>query len=233
MSVFCCQRTMPVLAMVVFLLVHRPALARSGGIDEAAYSAAVGSCDASAVEVCFGVELWIALRDGVPVQTPEWVGAQVERANHFFAEIGVGLELTAIHPLEEGEVVIETRDDRDLLGHDRWTSGVIHVFIVGQLDNVDEDGVINGVHWRDRADTSHRWIIVSATAWHMTFVHELGHYFGLPHSEYHISMMNKTTRAIAPGDLTFHEDEFARMRRMVERRLESGRLRNRSRSRRD
>ena len=216
-----------VLVVISLLWCVRTVSANATGIDEAAYSEAIGSCDASAIEVCFGLELWISLRDGVPVQTTEWVGAQVGRANHFFAEIGVGFELAAIHPLEEGEVVIETRDDRDRLGHDRWTRGVIHVFVVGQLDNVDEEGVINGVHWRDRADTSHRWIIVAATAWHMTFVHELGHYFGLPHSDYHVSMMNKTSRAIAPGELTFHPDEFARMRRMVERRLEQGRLQNR------
>ena len=197
-------------------------------VDEAAYADAIGTCDRTALEVCFGLEVWMSLRDGVPVQTPEWVGAQVGRANHFFAEIGVGFELNAIHALEEGEVDIATRSDRDALGHDRWTNGVIHVFFVGRLDNVDEEGVINGVHWRDRADRSHRWVIVSATAWHMTFVHELGHYFGLPHSDYHISMMNKSPRAIAREELTFHPDEYARMERMVERRLERGRLTNRN-----
>lgn len=218
------------LALLLVLFVAQPVLLATEGstsLEEAPYIAAAGPCAATSVEVCFGLEVWIALRDGEPVQTPEWVGAQVERTNALFAAIGVGFEVAAVHSLEDGDVVIETRDDRDRLGHDRWTRGTIHVFVVGQLDNVDEEGTINGVHWRDRADTSHRWIIVAATAWDRTLVHELGHYFGLPHSDYHISLMNKSRRAIAPGDLTFHENEYARMRRMVDRRLENGRLRNR------
>jgi len=188
---------------------------------------AVPGC-AESVEVCFGVALWIATQDDAPVQTPAWLAGQLEQANRHFAGIDVGFELAELRATDSATAVVESRDDRDALGHDRWTREVIHVFVVAQLDNVDEEGQIYGVHWRDREDTGHRWVIVSAAARGLTLAHELGHYFGLPHSDYHVSIMNKSVRLIAPGDLTFHEDEYARMRRMVDRRLASGRLVNRN-----
>lgn len=191
------------------------------------YSEAAPGC-ASEVEVCFGIVLWMATQDDTPVQTPTWLAAQMERANHHFAGIDVGFELAEIRAVGDESAVIDSREARDMLGRERWTRDVIHVFIVRQLDNVDEEGQIYGVHWRDREDTGHRWVIVSAAARSLTLVHELGHYFGLPHSEYHVSLMNKSVRAILPADLTFHEDEYSRMRRMVDRRLANGRLVNRN-----
>jgi len=52
--------------------------------------------------------------------------------------------------------------------------------------------------------------------------HELGHFFGLPHSEFDISLMNKTVR-LTPlvSELTFAEPEVVHMRKHRDRMLAS------------
>ncbi len=169
----------------------------------------------------------MASEDGEPVQSVEWLGAQLERVNRELAPIDVAFELVEVRPLGDEAAHVVSRADRDRLGHERWTDGVVHVFVVASLANVDEPGVIRGVHWRDRADTAHRWLILSSIAPTMTLVHELGHFFGLPHSSYDVSLMNKTPRALAPAERRFHPDELDRLNRNLERRLRRGHLRNR------
>ena len=39
-----------------------------------------------------------------------------------------------------------------------------------------------GVHWRPRNDIGKHWVIVSASAMPSTLAHELGHFFGNPHT---------------------------------------------------
>jgi hypothetical protein len=106
---------------------------------------------------------------------------------------------------------------------------VVHVFVVGRLADVDIAGnEIRGVHWRERADRTHRWVILSKIAGSLVLPHELGHFFGLPHSTHDISLMNKTVR-LTPlvSELTFAEPEVLRMRKHRDRMLGSKMLVNR------
>ena len=76
-----------------------------------------------------------------------------------------------------------------------------------------------GVTWRLPKD-SRKFVIVSAQALERTLAHELGHFFGLPHSTYAISIMNKADRAEPPVEQrTFADEEIAAMRPNLERLL--------------
>jgi hypothetical protein len=163
---------------------------------------------------CFGIALHVVHIEGEPVQTPAWFALHVAAANRLFDPIGVGFEVVSVAeaPAEKADMI--TRKDRDLLGRREHSRGVIHVYIVRKLGDVDIPGeVIRGVHWRDRADTSRRWVILSSIASPLVLPHELGHFFGLPHSTYDVSIMNKTPRALpAWEDRLFAEPELTKMR---------------------
>ena len=174
---------------------------------------------------CFGVALHVVVRDGQPVRSPAWVAEQVSQANRHFAPIGVGFEVIRATALPSTADHIESRSDRDGLGRERFQRGPVNLFVVGQLDNVDDPGVIRGVHWRLRSDARKRWIIMSQTASSYVFAHELGHFFGLPHSRYPISIMNKQPRADPPWtQRTFATPELKRMRKRLRTMLRTGLL---------
>lgn len=199
-----------------------PPTAPATAVDTlAAYISDTPRCDPARAH-CFGIHLHLVRTADGPIQTALWVREQVEQAQKHFALIDTGLEVTAVDALPASELEIDDRPERDALGHDRFTRGVVHVFVVGRLANVDEPGEIRGVHWRERADRTHRWIILSKIAGSLVLSHELGHFFGLPHSTYDISLMNKSVR-LTPlvTDLTFAEPEVTRMRKHRDRMLAS------------
>lgn len=172
---------------------------------------------------CFGVHLHMVVTPEGAAQDVAWVRAQIEQADRHFALIDTSFEIVAADAVPAGELEIDDRDERDALGHDRFTRGVVHVFVVGRLADVDIAGnEIRGVHWRERADRTHRWVILSRIAGSLVLAHELGHFFGLPHSDYDISLMNKTVR-LTPmvSELTFAEPEVLRMRKHRDRMLAS------------
>lgn len=184
---------------------------------------------AEAVTHCFGIHLHIVETEAGLVQDLAWVTAQIEQAQRHFALIDTSFEIVAADTLPAAELEIDDRDERDALGHARFTRGVVHVFVVGRLADVDIAGnQIRGVHWRERADRTHRWVILSKIAGSLVLPHELGHFFGLPHSTHDISLMNKTVR-LTPlvSELTFAEPEVLRMRKHRDRMLGSRMLINR------
>ncbi len=198
------------------------------GLD--AFVTATGRCP-DRVEHCIGLALHVVAVDGEPVRDPGWVGAQVAEANRLFAPIGVGFEVASVEtePAERADMV--TREDRDLLGRAGHSLGVIHVYVVRSLADVDIPGAfIKGVHWRDRANTRRRWIILSASASSLVLSHELGHFFGLPHSKHPESLMNKSPHMNPPWwERSFVESEQRRMAQHRDRMLADGTLRSRSR----
>ena len=194
----------------------------------AAFVTSTPRCAESAAH-CFGIHLHVALTDTGPVQDLAWVTAQIEQAQRHFALIDTSFEIVAADTVPASELEIDDRDERDALGHARFTRGVVHVFVVGRLADVDISGnEIRGVHWRERGDRSHRWVILSKIAGSLVLPHELGHFFGLPHSTYDISLMNKSVR-LTPliSELTFAEPEVLRMRKHRDRMLGSKMLVNR------
>jgi limonene-1,2-epoxide hydrolase len=189
--------------------------------DLTAYIDATPRCDLAAATRCFGVRLFIAQEAGVPVQTPDWVAAQVREANARLALISVHVEVTEVALLTDAEASMTTRSDRDALGRARHRAGTIQVYVVRRLADVDILGnEIYGVHWRDRADNSRRWIILSSIAWPLTFAHELGHYFDLQHHRRHPKSIMHEDRATWPAsDLTYAPKELPTMRKALARML--------------
>ncbi len=162
----------------------------------------------------FGLEVHLAPGPDGPVVTPEWVAAQVAMANHQFAALDVGFRVVGTHDLPASAAHLRTRADRSALAP-LVTGRVIHVFVTGQLDNVDDDAPVYGVTWR--AGTR-KFVILAANARDIVLAHELGHVFGLPHSTHAISIMNKTKRAEPPvADRRFADEELAAMRKTVRR----------------
>ena len=135
------------------------------------------------------------------------------------AEFAIGLTDTVmlgwygVEPLAAAHRDIVSRLDRDKLGRPHFSRGVVHVFVVGSLADVDGPGEIRGVHWRDRANTARRWVILSSIAGSLTLTHELGHFFSLPHSRYAGSLMNKQPGGPPFAERRFHAKEAAKMRR--------------------
>lgn len=82
---------------------------------------------------------------------------------------------------------IDDRNARDRLAAlvERTRAGEpsqIHVFVTDRLADVDAPGERGGVHWRFRRRRSTHYILLSSHTWPTTLAHELGHYFGNPHS---------------------------------------------------
>jgi hypothetical protein len=201
-------------AVVVSIL----ALGGSARADElAAIQKAAPTCDVTR-DSCFAIQLHIASSDAGLVAGADWLKAQLVGANRHFAALGVGFTLAGVDTMPDSAMHIETRADRNALAVGRLRGRIIHVFIVGQLDDVDVEGSIAyGVTWRLPND-KRKFIIVSAQALERTLAHELGHFFGLPHSTYAVSIMNKTERKEPPVEQrTFADDEIAAMRPVLER----------------
>lgn len=180
-----------------------------------------------AAERCFEIALHVVEEDGEDVQTPQWVAEEVREANRLFAPIGVGFRVGSAKVVDARFADVKTRLDRDLLGRDEHSLGVVHVFVVRRLADVDVEGeVIRGVHWRDRAETSRRWIILSSIAAPVVLAHELGHFFGLPHTKHPRSLMNKSPHLDPPWHLRdFPKEEQAIMARRRDEMLADGTLR--------
>jgi hypothetical protein len=159
---------------------------------------------------CIGLAVHVAVTDDSPVATPAWFASQLAAALRHFAPLDLGFRVVSIDALPASAAEIENRKERNALVA-RVRGRVIHVFLTGRLDDVDRAGqVAYGVTWHARGL---RYVIVSTEAWERTLAHELGHVFGLQHSTYPISIMNKSARSEPPmADRTFAEQELAKMR---------------------
>ncbi len=174
---------------------------------------------------CASIHLHIVVTEEGPIQTPEWVRDQIVQVHRHFAPIDVQMQIDAVSALPADQESIDNRSQRDALGNSRFHRGVAHVFVVGRLVNVDEPGEIYGVHWRLRSDRKKRWVILSKISSDRVLTHELGHFFGLPHSSEPISLMNKTPRIEPPyEERTFSHKEHKRMRRHRDRMFADGML---------
>jgi hypothetical protein len=132
----------------------------------------------------------IATEDDQPVRDQAWIREQVDVMESLFGPLGV-------HPADVGHRTLgprfnhlETRADRDDLIHE-MLPGVVNVFIVGTLRDVDEPALLRrGVHWRNRGTPSSRYVILAAEAPPAVLAHEMGHYFGNGHSTTRDNLMS-------------------------------------------
>jgi hypothetical protein len=155
-----------------------------------------------------------------PIAHADWLAIQLATANRHFVALGVGFQVVGIDALPASCARVASRGERDAVANGRLTGHVIHVFITGRLDDVDQPGgIIRGVTWHVRG-SDRKYVILSTVAPDRVLAHELGHVFGLPHSTYAISIMNKTQRAEPPPEQrTFADDEIAAMRPVLKRLL--------------
>ena len=163
---------------------------------------------------CVGLHL-----HAVPeVATPEWIAAQVAVANAQFAALDVGFTITATEALPAEVTHVVTRADRDAISKDRLALHVINVYLVSEVDDVDDPAsFVRGVLWHHKAD---KYIILSAVAPDRVLAHELGHYFGLPHSTYAVSIMNKSKREKPPmEERRFADEELGVMKAQLKQTL--------------
>ncbi len=167
-------------------------------------------CDAKRTH-CFGIALHIAVGDAGAIATPEWVTAQLTGANRHFEPLDTELEIVSVDALPATALRVEDRKERTSFAS-LAKGRVIHVFVTGRLDDVDIPGnEIYGVAWPSNSNV--KLIILSTQALERTLAHELGHVFGLPHSTYPISIMNKTERKDPPPERrTFDPKEVAAMK---------------------
>ena len=163
---------------------------------------------------CFGIFAHVVFEGDEPVESPAWLADRVSEANRLFAVIDVGFRVAKAERIDAQWSHVATRLQRDEIGADKFKPGVVHLFVIGQLDDVDvADSQIRGVHWRLRRDTTKRWILMSKISGPMVLAHELGHFFSLPHSTYGVSIMNKRPRDEPPWEKRrFAKPEVEKMR---------------------
>ena len=166
-------------------------------------------CDAARAS-CFGLAFHIAVGEDGPIATADWITAQLAGANRHFAPLDVAFQITGVTALPAAAVRVKDRKERDALGA-TIAGTVVDVFVTGQLDDVDLDGAFaRGVTWRGKG--GRKFVIISTQAPERVLAHELGHVFGLPHSRYPISIMNKTPRDEPPVEQRrFADEEIAAM----------------------
>lgn len=117
-----------------------------------------------------------------PVVGRRWLDAQLAWANRILAPAGVAFVVTERLPLDESHAALETRADRHALGA-LIDPTRVDVFVVRSLRDVDDPTQMRrGVHWRPARMPGAHFVVVSQIAREFVLAHELGHYFGLPHS---------------------------------------------------
>ncbi len=146
---------------------------------------------------------------GRPVQDAAWVDAQIAEAVRLFDPLGLPFYKASSRALPASFARMETRADRDALAA-ALEPKRINVMVVASLRDVDDPQRFRmGVHWRHRRTPAKHYIIVSATARPTVLAHELGHYFGLAHSDVTDNVMSYS-RTGAP--VFFDPKQAARMR---------------------
>ncbi len=179
-------------------------------------------CDAKRTN-CFGLALHVAVGDAGPIASAEWITAQLTGANKHFESLATEFRIVSIDALPASALRVEDRKERDSFAP-LAKGRVIHVFVTGRLDDIDIPGnEIYGVAWRSK--TNVKLVILSTQAWERTLAHELGHVFGLPHSTYPISIMNKSDRKDPPPEQrTFDPREIVAMKPRIAYFVKSGAL---------
>jgi len=155
-------------------------LALVGLLAQAAPAPAPSAAQPTATTFSLRVSI-VADSDGKPIAKEDWLVAQVASARQLFAPFGVDFARTEGAPLGAQTAHVETRADRDAFAA-HTAPHAIDVFVVESLRDVDTpERMRRGVHWR--APSGAHYIVIVSSAPPTVLAHELGHYFGNPHSQ--------------------------------------------------
>ena len=133
-----------------------------------------------------------------PVQDDAWIAAQLAEVERLFTPCGLSFVTVESRAIPPAQAHAETRRDRDAFAA-ALHPGVVNVFVVASLRDVDDPSRMRmGVCWSPRGDGA-RYVIVSSIARPSVLAHELGHYFGNPHSKVPNNVMSyDRTAGVAP-----------------------------------
>jgi NADPH-dependent ferric siderophore reductase len=157
-----------------------------------------------------------------------WIAAQLENANALFAPAGLSFSIAETVPSTPARPLasIDDRAARDALADDvamspRGEPAQVNVFLTDRLIDVDDPPSERmGVHWRRRRHRAVHYVIVSRRAWPTTLAHELGHYFGNPHSRTPNNIMSYERDGATPP--FFDAAQLARIRSHARRYVRAG-----------
>jgi hypothetical protein len=168
----------------------------------------------------FSLRVSIAVDDaGKPVADAAWLAAEIDTAEGLFEPFGVRFARVDGAPLDARLAHMETRADRNALAS-HVMSHDIDVFVVASLRDVDDPAQMRrGVHWHAPSGT--HYLILVASAPTTVLAHELGHYFGNPHSQVRDNVMSYE-RSGAP--VFFDADQGKRIAARARAYLKSGEL---------
>jgi len=199
-------------------------VARAQAPELSAVIATAPVCD-PARATCIGLRLHVPVTDAGPIAQAEWIDRQLGAANKHFEPLDIAFQIVGVEPLPASAERVEDKQERRSFGP-LIKGRVIDVFVTGHLDDIDKPGAMAyGVTWWTTGDR--KFIILSTQAFKRTLAHELGHVFGLPHSKYAISIMNKTPREVPPvEERTFHEHELVKMKPRLRQLLRDKTLQN-------
>jgi hypothetical protein len=152
---------------------------------------------------------------GTPAATEDWLAERLRWANTIFAPAGVSFVFRERASMGPEHAAMEDRPDRHALA-DLLVERSINVFVVASLRDVDDPSLMRqGVHWRPHGRRHLHYVILSAVAGETTLAHELGHFFGNPHSATPNAIMSYERDGTA---VPFFEDgELRRIRRYARR----------------
>jgi hypothetical protein len=197
----------------------RRALAVLAFVAALSHVARVDAADASIAT--FPIAFAVMQEDGEPVREDAWIDAELAEAERLFAPHGVHFAKASRRLAGSVYARLETRADRDGLAA-MMRPSVINVFVVRSLKDVDEkERWRMGVHWRPSQRPGERFIILAANAAPSVLAHELGHFFGNPHSPTPDNVMSYTRTG---GELFFDAPQIARIRATARRCLQTREL---------
>jgi uracil-DNA glycosylase len=174
---------------------------------------------ARADDVIFGLSFSIARDGNARVVDDGWVNAQIEEANRLFSPLGTRFRWTMEKELPEPHGEMHSRADRDALTS-LTEKDVVDVFLVRALEDVDEPGRMRmGVCWTGVGGK--RFLVVSRIAAPSVLAHELGHFFGNPHSKVLNNVMSYSRDGSPPF---FDALQTATIKRFSSQFIASGRL---------